>query len=148
MHHLVYISAAAHGFRDSDLSSILASAREHNAEGEISGMLMFHSMQFFQVLEGPEAEVRACFDRIKNDPRHSGVIVLLDQPAEKRCFEGWDMASVEMTDLEYSLRSEVINILKLRDHAKFEELHRDKAIGIFADTYLADLNRFAAKIYI
>ena len=56
------------------------------------------------------------------------------------------MAAVELTDFEYSLRSQVISLLDLRSHVQYEELHTNKAIGIFADTYLSDLDRFATKI--
>lgn len=146
MHQLVYISAATPAMSSQGLVQILDSARKFNALHDIHGMLMYHSQQFFQVLEGPEPALRTCFQRIERDPRHTGIIMLADHPTERPCFHGWDMAAVELTDFEYSLRSQVISLLELRSHVQYEELHANKAIGIFADTYLADLDRFAAKI--
>lgn len=146
MHQLVYISAATPAMSDRGLRDILDSARKHNAKNGISGMLMYHSKQFFQVLEGPEEAVQLCFSRIQCDPRHTGIIVLVDQPADNRCFGGWDMATVKLTDFEYSFRSGVISLLELSEHVQYDELHKNKAIGIFADTYLSDLDRFSSHI--
>lgn len=146
MHQLVYMSAATPAMSDEGLSDILDSARRNNAHSEISGMLMYHSKQFFQVLEGPEKALRLCFSRIQCDPRHTGIIVLVDQKAEKRCFQGWDMAAVKLTDFEYSLRTGVISLLELQQHVQYDELHKNKAIGIFADTYLSDLDRFSSHL--
>ena len=53
-----------------ELSELLNGARVKNHSAELSGVLIVHKDQFFQVLEGPEAAVRTCFNRIAADPRH------------------------------------------------------------------------------
>lgn len=146
MHQLVYISAASPSTSDESLADILVSARRNNAKNDITGILLYHQGQFFQVLEGPEKKVRACFKRIEADPRHNGVIVLFDAPAEERCFHGWDMAAVAIDSFDQALRSKVIDLLSLREHEQYDELHANKIIGIFVDTYLSDLHRFARAV--
>lgn len=54
MYQLVYISAAALNFVESDLPALLDKSQRNNAKKQITGMLMYHEGQFFQILEGPE----------------------------------------------------------------------------------------------
>jgi hypothetical protein len=61
-------------------------------------MLLFKDGNFMQVLEGPEAAVRATHARIVSDPRHSGLITLLQGPVAARSFGGWSMAFRNLND--------------------------------------------------
>ena len=45
-----------------------------------------------QVLEGEEPTVRGLYRRIETDPRHRGLIVLLDGNQDTRQFPDWSMA--------------------------------------------------------
>ena len=63
---------------DHELANILRVARVNNASRGVTGALLLYDGWFAQVLEGPEAAVRALFDRIAEDKRHNGV-ELLDQ---------------------------------------------------------------------
>ena len=96
LHVLVYRShsAVAPAAEDAELSRILRAARAKNAGLGITGALMLYDGWFAQVLEGPQAAVSALFDRIKSDPRHTGVEVLQSRPADKRAFDRWAMALV------------------------------------------------------
>lgn len=44
-----------------------------------------------QVLEGPEADVRALYARIQHDPRHAQVVTVSEGPGPQRRFAEWRM---------------------------------------------------------
>ena len=146
MHKLVYISTSRQGLSAADLADILTVARENNARDGITGLLMLYQRQFFQVLEGDEEKVHACLERIEDDLRHTGVTVLMDEPTDTRQFPDWDMGTVNIGDFTELMQASLIDLMQLRQHEKFDQLHNDKIIGIFADTYLSDLSRFAGEL--
>ncbi|MBZ4487770.1 BLUF domain-containing protein [Microbacterium sp. cx-55] len=94
---IVYISAANQSFDDADLSALLEQSRASNAEKGLTGMLLYRGGRFVQVLEGPEGVVRDIFDVIRNDPRHSGVRVMMEEPITERRFRDWTMGFQPMT---------------------------------------------------
>ncbi len=146
MRQLVYISSAVSDFDEKSFSGILASARRNNAEDDVTGVLMYQQNQFFQVLEGPDTKVHDCFARISADSRHRGIIKLFDEPVENRCFSKWSMAVLGLHNCQIGLRKQMIDLLELKQHQEYEELHANKIVGVFAETYLADLRRFAREV--
>ncbi len=88
---VAYVSSATHELSREELSQILAISRERNAPDGITGLLLYCDGNFIQVLEGPEAAIRATVDRIRRDPRHHQFTLLLDQPIGERAFAGWAM---------------------------------------------------------
>ncbi len=73
------------------LREILATAQRKNAETSITGYLIFDRAWFIQILEGDRAEVRAAYERIARDPRHTGVTLLDTKPIPARTFQSWSM---------------------------------------------------------
>jgi hypothetical protein len=100
MYRLVYVSAAVGSPTRADLLALLAKAREKNDRLGITGLLLFKDGDFIQLLEGERQAVREVFDAIKVDPRHSGVIVLLEGEAEGRLFADWSMGFRDLADPE------------------------------------------------
>lgn len=98
VYSLVYSSAAelnADSAADRAMvDSILATARRRNAEIGVTGALLFTEGKFVQALEGDRDMVRATYDRIVGDPRHSGIEVLASQFGDRRRFKEWSMAYV------------------------------------------------------
>lgn len=88
---IAYVSSATHELTPDELGEILKVSRERNARDGLTGLLLYHDGNFIQVLEGPEAPVRAAVSRIQRDPRHNQFTVLLDQPIGVRAFAGWSM---------------------------------------------------------
>jgi hypothetical protein len=97
---LVYVSSATELFDRSELDDILAVSRRNNAAVGLTGMLLYKDGNLMQVLEGDEQAVRATYTRISADPRHRGLIVLLDERAEQRDFEDWTMAFRDLESTE------------------------------------------------
>lgn len=92
MRHLVYVSSATRDFSVAELSAMLAAFRENNAHLGITGMLLYKDGHFMQVLEGEAGPLEELFRRIVRDPRHKGVITLLEQEVAGRSFGEWSMA--------------------------------------------------------
>jgi hypothetical protein len=88
---VLYSSSAREPMDDAGLGDLLRQSRESNSRAGITGMLMYRAGRFFQVLEGPEGEVRPLLERIARDPRHERMRVLLEEPVERRRFTEWTM---------------------------------------------------------
>jgi len=63
----------------------------------VTGMLLYQDGNFMQVLEGNEHSVRGVYAKIERDPRHRGLITLLQGEIEDRQFPTWSMGFREIT---------------------------------------------------
>ena len=79
------------GFDAAILSGILLDARRCNKRDGITGALVCRHDIYLQLLEGPEAQVKATYARILRDDRHVNIQQLLCQPITTRLFAQWDM---------------------------------------------------------
>ena len=79
------------GFDETSLAGILLDARRCNTRDAITGALVCRHDIFVQLLEGPEANVRAAFQRIGRDDRHVNVVQLVGEPVSERLFGDWAM---------------------------------------------------------
>jgi hypothetical protein len=96
---LCYFSRLSEGVEGADVRSIVrVSARRNRAAG-ITGCLVADGGFFAQVLEGPDAAVRECFERIARDPRHRDVRVVWLEPIEARAFPDWSMGGLALDDV-------------------------------------------------
>lgn len=95
---LVYVSSSTTLLTDEDLVEILKRSQEKNKRLDITGMLLYRDGNIIQVLEGPEQAVRDLFSVIQQDPRHRGVIVLLEREIAAREFPDWTMAFRNLND--------------------------------------------------
>lgn len=91
LYSLVYLSTALKPFSHEDLLELLGKCRAKNSLRGISGMLLYKNRHFMQALEGAEEEVRSLVEVIRHDPRHVGMVTLIEEPIENRRFEGWTM---------------------------------------------------------
>ncbi|MEW9799451.1 BLUF domain-containing protein [Alteromonas sp. CYL-A6] len=91
---LAYLSHAIHPMKDSDLDILLVKARARNQSSNITGLLVYSDQTFFQILEGPEDKIKALFARIKEDPRHTGVIELAQRVIPSAMFSQWSMGFI------------------------------------------------------
>jgi len=98
--HLIYTSAAALQVGDSDLKEILSVARSNNSQRSVTGMLLYISGSFFQILEGDEATLMDLFTTISADPRHRNVTKIIQEPITQRVFGDWTMGFSEIDPSE------------------------------------------------
>jgi len=89
--HCIYCSAATSALKPAELQSLLDECRRKNAAAGISGMLLYHSGSFFQVLEGEQETVDALYEKINLDKRHRRTTKIIFEPIEARNFGAWTM---------------------------------------------------------
>lgn len=89
--HLIYTSATSPGFDNAELKTVLQVARSNNARRSITGMLLYISGSFFQVLEGDETTLAELFAIIASDVRHRKVTKIIHEPITRRDFGDWTM---------------------------------------------------------
>ena len=97
LHAVAYLSTPTAPFSDRDLSDLLLASRHWNAANGLTGKLIVLEdetgiVRFAQWIEGPREALDACMARIAADPRHAGVEIRRQGPADSRRFPGWDMA--------------------------------------------------------
>ncbi|MEM8751514.1 MAG: BLUF domain-containing protein [Pseudomonadota bacterium] len=96
LRRVVYISSSFAEDPRSEVAAFIGRARERNAARGVTGFLLFSDGAFLQVLEGPPDAVAETLALVERDPRHSGLIVLLDTPARERLFDDWSMGWREL----------------------------------------------------
>jgi hypothetical protein len=116
MYFLTYISKAK---TDSiDLKAILREAITKNSRNGLTGLLLFRSRTFFQLLEGEKRDVLATFQKIAKDTRHEKIEVLFEVEIAGaiRIFPAWQMGLIseplpapELEALAASLQSIVLS---------------------------------------
>ncbi len=94
---LVYASAATSPFTAEALRVLLTKARDRNKNYDVSGMLLYHSGSFLQVLEGPEESVELILASISRDPRHTTARTLSRTTIQTREFPSWSMGFADTT---------------------------------------------------
>lgn len=91
MYHLLYVSSAVNLFSDRQLEELLEVSRHNNSACGVTGLLLYVGGNFIQLLEGEKEVVLATHLRIASDPRHGGLITLLEGDCSQRHFNEWSM---------------------------------------------------------
>jgi hypothetical protein len=91
MYQYVYVSSEVYKFTDAQLKDLLEVSRRKNNACGVTGLLLYLSGNFIQLLEGAKEDVLATRTRIAADTRHRGMNTLLEGPCEKRDFQDWSM---------------------------------------------------------
>lgn len=92
MYFYTYLSTATRPMSSTDLVSLLEISRANNLTWGITGILLYKSGNFLQLLEGEEAQVRALAARIARDPRHIAITPLISGFTKERQYPDWTMA--------------------------------------------------------
>ncbi|HEX8327495.1 MAG TPA: BLUF domain-containing protein [Hymenobacter sp.] len=88
---LIYHSTATRALDAAELDQLVAQARIHNDQQNISGVLFSAQERYFQVLEGEPRAVRRLYAHISADPRHTQLVTVLDATVSQRLFPDWQM---------------------------------------------------------
>jgi hypothetical protein len=95
---VVYVSSAVALFQTADLVDVLEVSGRNNARDAITGLLLYKGGNFMQLLEGDDEAVWRVHARITQDPRHRGIMTILQEPIETRLFTDWSMAFGNLDD--------------------------------------------------
>lgn len=97
---LIYVSTATNLFTKDALRMLLAQCHKNNGPLGLTGMLLYKDGNFMQVLEGSPEAVAAMHERIRRDPRHYGLVTLLEGPLKERNFAEWTMGFRDLESAE------------------------------------------------
>ena len=97
LYFLIYVSQATNSSTGEDISALHKWAQRLNRSTGISGCLVYQDGYFMQMLEGKHDTLLELMERIKVDPRHRGVRVVIEGPARKRLFADWGMVLRDLT---------------------------------------------------
>ena len=95
--HCIYTSAETNEFSHDDIIDLLEKARANNAKLDVSGILLYESGSFFQVLEGRHEVVTSLLEKIQKDDRHNHVVKVIYEHIENRDFSEWTMGYSDVT---------------------------------------------------
>jgi hypothetical protein len=137
----IYVSTALGKPSPQDLDGILDQSRRNNNVDDITGLLLYHDGNFFQILEGPKDKVEACYGHIERDPRHSGCLVLLTGDIEARSFASWDMGFIPFSDLEAGQQKNYFDLRDIWNSPKIYEAMQRRELDVLLYTFLSTLRR-------
>lgn len=118
-HEVLFVSTIAPEAPISIVAQIAGKARIANKARDITGLLIFDGMRFCEQLEGHEADILALLERIREDPRHTGVKLLHHGPLPERRFKCFSMGYAPVEDVELL--------------SNLEQLQGPAAVGAFVD---------------
>jgi len=104
---LTYTSLARLDLKTSDLEAIHRTARELNALDGITGLLVFNGTHFLQIVEGSHGAIHDLLDRLRRDPRHTGLEVRDERKIESRSFPDWSMELVRVNASYFKARDTI-----------------------------------------
>ncbi len=97
LQRLIYVSRFSAAFpserqeQDYVTSAILRASNRNNGACGVTGLLLVHRGHFMQVLEGPAEGVKATYERITQDHRHTDIRLITVERCEQRLFPDWTM---------------------------------------------------------
>ena len=86
LHRVIYASEAvgATGTSTLSIAQILGESERNNRRDQMTSCVMFHQGHILQAIEGGRADLDRLMRRLLDDPRHTGLKVLLDTPITAR----------------------------------------------------------------
>lgn len=102
LRRIVYASQARRLFTQPELLALCAGFATANARSNVTGVLVQAGNCFVQALEGSEQTLEVLIRRIRADPRHGDMAIIVDQRIERRAFLQWSMGCF-LLHLRYEL---------------------------------------------
>ena len=86
LHRVIYASEAvgATGASTLSIAQILGISERNNRRDHLTSCVMFHQGHILQAIEGARVDVDRLIRRLLDDPRHTGLRVLIDTPIHAR----------------------------------------------------------------
>lgn len=116
------------------LEDMVTAANIKNRRSDVTGILLFNGHHFFQLLEGPEEQVKEIYRCICNDPRHHNIVELMCDYAPARRF---GKVGMELFDLQKHERNDVLQAVLNKGTSKFQLTYDDRALQFFRTFVLA-----------
>ncbi|EKY1944625.1 diguanylate phosphodiesterase [Cronobacter turicensis] len=110
------------------LEEMVNAANNKNGQADVTGILLFNGRHFFQLLEGPEENVKSIYSAICADTRHYNLVELLCDYAPSRRF---GKSGMELFDLRDYERDEVLQHVLNKGTSKYQLVYGDRALQFF-----------------
>ncbi len=107
---IIYMSSAL--MTDRELVTITNRSQINNRSLGITGILLYFNGSVIEVLEGEEARVKALYEIISKDRRHTQLIKLCDRPISQRSFSDWFTGYKTLSTTELDHLYELIPFIK------------------------------------
>jgi EAL domain-containing protein (putative c-di-GMP-specific phosphodiesterase class I) len=91
LYFLIYASRAAGPMSADALAAFRQRVIRANRSNGITGCLIHQEGQYLQMLEGREEAVQNLLEKIRLDPQHSDLKIVIQGPAKYRVFKEWGM---------------------------------------------------------
>ncbi len=98
LYFLIYVSKATQPLDGAALEALRKRARDFNRSAGITGCLIYRDGYFMQMLEGQRASLFALLDKIKADPRHHDVRMVIESPLRQRVFQDWGLVLRDLSE--------------------------------------------------
>lgn len=132
---IAYASSASQHFTKEELVALLTKSRRNNQAKEVTGLLLYKSGNFLQILEGESPVINEILQRIEHDPRHRGLLTIFKRSVEQREFADWSMAFRNLNDPETDRipgYNEFLNLSFDPESLLEDSSHVEKLISTFA----------------
>jgi len=95
--HCIYASTATRPFSEAQLATLIQNARMKNQGLGVTGILVYMSGRFFQILEGESAVLEKLYAAIEGDQRHKEVTRIIFESIHTREFHDWSMGLIDLS---------------------------------------------------
>lgn len=134
---IIYRSRLCNSVPFKDIESMVAAASKKNEQENITGILLFNGIHFFQLLEGPEDAVKAIYSAICEDVRHYNVVELLFDYAPARRF---GKTGMELFDLREYSEEKVLQAVLNQGTTRYQLTYNDRALQFFSSFVIGTYN--------
>ncbi|MDY0925892.1 diguanylate phosphodiesterase [Enterobacter sp. CFBP8995] len=107
------------------LEDMVAKANRKNKNSDVTGILLFDGLHFFQLLEGPRDAVQGIYQRICQDARHHNLVELMHDFAPERRF---GKVGMELFDLREHDKDTVLQALLDKGTSRYQLTYKDRAL--------------------
>ena len=127
MHQVIYRSKASRPLDQVELNALITKASQRNKVVNLTGLLLYRSQVFFQILEGDQNDIDTLYQKILKDPLHRDIELLYRSDIKERRFADWSMHLVNLD----------------ADDSFLDVLKRHPKIAKSEDYYSDPMNTFA-----
>jgi EAL domain-containing protein (putative c-di-GMP-specific phosphodiesterase class I) len=107
------------------LEDLVAKANRKNKNSDVTGILLFDGLHFFQLLEGPRDAVQGIYQRICQDARHHNLVELMHDFAPERRF---GKVGMELFDLREHDKDTVLQAVLDKGTSRYQLTYKDRAL--------------------
>lgn len=134
---IIYRSRLCNSVAFKEIECMVATASKKNEQKNITGILLFNGIHFFQLLEGPENAVKEIYSAICEDKRHYNVVELLCDYAPARRF---GKTGMELFDLREYSQEKVLQAVLNQGTTRYQMTYNDRALQFFSSFVIGTYN--------